>query len=129
MSKNWYPVIDTEKCVECGTCVEMCKHGVYKKGTKTPIVVNEEGCIEGCKGCGKKCPSAAIEYIGDKNYAPSECGCGLIKDEKEIEVKNGCECASKEKEVEEKTYCDCEQKKEKAEEKTDCGCGCGCGKK
>ena len=29
MAKKWYPVIDILTCVECGTCVEFCPHGVY----------------------------------------------------------------------------------------------------
>ena len=31
MAKKWYPVIDILTCVECGTCVEFCPHGVYDK--------------------------------------------------------------------------------------------------
>lgn len=31
MSKTWYPVIDYEKCIECGACTEKCKHGVYNQ--------------------------------------------------------------------------------------------------
>lgn len=29
MAKNWYPVIDILTCMECGTCVNFCPHGVY----------------------------------------------------------------------------------------------------
>ena len=65
MAKNWYPVINHDECIECGTCTDMCKHGVYKKGTQKPEVIYLEGCIDGCHGCGKRCPAEAITYFGD----------------------------------------------------------------
>ena len=74
MSKNWYPVIDYVACAECGTCVAKCKHGVYDKAkAPSPVVVNPEGCIEGCKGCGSICPNDAIQYVGD---TAASCDCG-----------------------------------------------------
>jgi len=77
MSKNWYPVINEENCIECGSCVNYCKHGVYEKGQDKPVVVNPEGCIEGCHGCQSICPAEAITYFGDNGEKPSgSCGCG-----------------------------------------------------
>lgn len=77
MSKNWYPIINYEKCAECGACVEKCKHGVYnKEKAPRPVVVFPEGCIEGCKGCGSLCPNDAIEYFGDEEACCAEgCNC------------------------------------------------------
>jgi NAD-dependent dihydropyrimidine dehydrogenase PreA subunit len=77
MSKSWYPVIDYVKCAECGSCVKMCRHGVYDKSkAPTPVVVYPAGCIEGCKGCGNKCPNHAIQYVGDiENDSACSCGC------------------------------------------------------
>lgn len=66
MAKKWYPVIDILTCVECGTCVEFCPHGVYdKQKAPVPVVVNPDSCIDHCHGCQKKCPSGAISYVGD----------------------------------------------------------------
>jgi NAD-dependent dihydropyrimidine dehydrogenase PreA subunit len=81
MSKTWYPVIDYVKCAECGTCVAMCSHGVYDK-TKapSPVVVYPEGCVQGCKGCGNKCPEGAIQYVGDAKQK-TDCGCGALSGE------------------------------------------------
>ena len=66
MAKNWYPVIDYVTCAECGACVNFCAHGVYDK-TKmpSPVVVQPEGCIDHCHGCGNQCPHGAITYVGD----------------------------------------------------------------
>lgn len=77
MSKTWYPMIDYEKCIECGSCVEMCERGVYNTAkAPRPVVVYPEGCIEGCKGCKNQCPAEAIEYFGDnENCCGGECSC------------------------------------------------------
>ena len=74
MSKNWYPIINEENCSKCGGCIDKCKHGVYdKEKTPTPLVVNEEGCVEGCHGCGNLCPNGAITYYGDETgWIPPE---------------------------------------------------------
>ena len=85
MSKRWYPVIDYDKCINCGQCIEKCKRNVYKReNNEKPIVVNPENCSEGCEGCKIKCPVGAIEYIDTRkeNYNEKEsnigdsCSCG-----------------------------------------------------
>ncbi len=88
MAKKWYPVIDILSCVECGTCVEFCPHGVYdKQKSPVPVVIYPDGCIDHCHGCGNKCPQGAISYVGEntgwtppalkgKEAAESDCGCG-----------------------------------------------------
>lgn len=76
MSKKWYPVIDYVNCIECGTCTDKCKHGVYDQvKAPTPVVVYPEGCIEGCHGCGSLCPQSAITYVGDTAGSADSCGC------------------------------------------------------
>lgn len=86
MFKKWYPVIDYDKCIECGTCVQKCSHGVYEKEkAPTPVVIKPEKCIYRCHGCGNLCPVGAITYVGDNtgwippNGSDSDsvdCGCG-----------------------------------------------------
>jgi NAD-dependent dihydropyrimidine dehydrogenase PreA subunit len=82
MSKTWYPVIDYEKCVECGACTGKCTHGVYDQSkAHTPVVVYPEGCVQGCHGCGNLCPQEAIAYVGDTVAVSAEsCGCGCADD-------------------------------------------------
>ena len=66
MAKRWSPVIDYSICTECGTCVSKCSHGVYDaKKAPTPVVVNPDGCVDHCHGCGNRCPVGAITYVGD----------------------------------------------------------------
>jgi len=87
MTKTWYPVINYELCTECGTCVDFCRHGVYRKEkAPRPVVVYPEGCIQGCKGCGELCPNEAIQYFGDSEKSSAgECCCG-----------GGCDCGDEE---------------------------------
>ncbi len=76
MSKTWYPVIDYEKCIECGACTDKCKHGVYDlEKAPMPFVSTPENCIHGCHGCGNLCPTEAIEYVGDNGEENVNCCC------------------------------------------------------
>ena len=94
MSKQWYPVINYEKCTECGACVEKCSHGVYQeKSAPRPVVAYPEGCIQGCTGCGSLCPNGAIEYFGASDAQPGACcedasSCGCDNNTEE----GGCCC-------------------------------------
>ena len=58
-------MIDQDKCIGCMACYKMCRHGVYAINNDRPTVVNREGCVEGCHGCGNRCPEKAIVYSGD----------------------------------------------------------------
>ncbi|MGM9590953.1 MAG: DUF2703 domain-containing protein [Faecousia sp.] len=88
MAGKWYPVIDILTCVECGSCIGKCSHGVFDKGrAPVPVVVNPHGCVDHCHGCGNLCPQGAITYVGEdtgwtppalegKPGAESDCCCG-----------------------------------------------------
>ncbi|BBJ29039.1 4Fe-4S dicluster domain-containing protein [Athalassotoga saccharophila] len=65
MAKNWYPIIDYEKCIGCLSCVQFCPHGVYDIGENgKPVVVNPQNCVEFCMGCQKgACDNETITYF------------------------------------------------------------------
>jgi NAD-dependent dihydropyrimidine dehydrogenase PreA subunit len=91
MAKNWYPVINTEACIECGKCVKQCAQGVYDKSSlQKPVIVYTDGCIDECHGCGNLCPTGSITYSSDntgwtppnkKPSSESACGCNCSCDE------------------------------------------------
>lgn len=62
----WGPIIDYEKCVGCGKCVEYCKLGVYafeeKGGKKVSVVKKPNNCVVFCTGCQEQCPEGAISH-------------------------------------------------------------------
>jgi NAD-dependent dihydropyrimidine dehydrogenase PreA subunit len=58
----WYPVIDPERCTQCGQCADFCLFGVYEKSDMLVKVVNPGGCKNNCPACARICPSAAIIF-------------------------------------------------------------------
>lgn len=59
------PVIDLEKCIECGSCWIFCPDNsitVTVEGRKRVYSVNLEFC-KGCGICANECPSDAITMI------------------------------------------------------------------
>ncbi len=92
MSKGWYPVIDYSLCIECGKCIDFCCKGVYDTSkAPTPVVIYPIGCVQGCHGCGRRCPVSAITYVGDtgSSDAGCSCGCGSGDDKNKGDV---CDC-------------------------------------
>jgi NAD-dependent dihydropyrimidine dehydrogenase PreA subunit len=59
------PVVFTEKCTACNTCVEVCPMDVYlpnpEKG-KAPVILHQDECWY-CGCCVNSCPTpGAIEF-------------------------------------------------------------------
>lgn len=102
MSKTWYPMIDYEKCIECGLCIDMCPYEVYDKAkSPRPVVSNPDACGQGCSGCGGECPSEAIAYFGDtgetekENVACCDGDCGCSSGCGDGDERSGCGCGCK----------------------------------
>ena len=99
MSKDWFPVIDYEKCIECGACVEMCPSDVYNKELHPhPVVINPNGCGTGCSGCGSACPTEAIRY--ETTIADEMAGCcapACSCTEQAAGCASACSCGCEEK--------------------------------
>ena len=68
-------------CDNCGKCVDLCPHEVYRKGARRPRVINEQFCLgTGCSkesfccipGCPKKAiavrPNPSFEVLGDNRW-------------------------------------------------------------
>jgi len=86
MAENWYPVINIKTCIECGKCIEKCAHEVYNQNSSPkPEVINLNGCVDHCHGCGELCPTGSITYFGeDTGWTPpkaaTDAGCGCETD-------------------------------------------------
>lgn len=52
-------VVDSEKCIGCGTCVQVCPMGVFELVDEKAVPVNEDQCIE-CRACEAQCSVQAI---------------------------------------------------------------------
>lgn len=51
--------VDTDKCIGCGECVDVCPVEVYELQNEKATVVNEEECL-GCESCVEVCEQDAI---------------------------------------------------------------------
>ena len=74
----WYPVIDKERCTECGKCMDFCLFGVYTLESGHVKVVKPENCKNNCPACARICPSRAIIF---PKYDKSPINGGLVEEE------------------------------------------------
>ncbi len=51
--------LDTEKCIGCGMCAEVCPHGVFALEDRKAQIVDRNACIE-CGACAGNCPVEAL---------------------------------------------------------------------
>lgn len=60
----WFPVIDRDRCVKCGKCVDFCLFGVYRKNPENGQieVCAPANCKTNCPACARMCPYTAIIF-------------------------------------------------------------------
>ncbi len=56
---GWNVTVDTDKCVGCGECVDVCPVSVYEMNDGKSDPVHYEECL-GCESCVEVCESNAI---------------------------------------------------------------------
>ncbi len=59
---SWFPVIDYNRCVNCGQCADFCLFGTYSKIDGKVIVSNPKACKNNCPACARLCPQTAIIF-------------------------------------------------------------------
>ena len=78
-------VFNSEKCIGCGRCTEVCPHGVFEKVKRKVRITDKDLCME-CGACVKNCPVKAIKVNAGVGCAaaiiqswftgkPPSCGC------------------------------------------------------
>jgi NAD-dependent dihydropyrimidine dehydrogenase PreA subunit len=58
----WYPVLDREKCVNCGKCHDFCLFGVYSLEDGQVKVAQPLNCKNNCPACARVCPVGAVIF-------------------------------------------------------------------
>ncbi len=59
----WFPVIDRERCVNCGKCLDFCLFGVYEFDAEKHVqVANPANCKNNCPACARVCPRHAVIF-------------------------------------------------------------------
>ena len=74
----WYPVLDKDKCIECGKCHDFCLFGVYTVENKRVKVIQPQNCKNNCPACARMCPSKAIIF---PKYEKSPINGGTVEEE------------------------------------------------
>lgn len=74
----WYPVIDKNRCIECGKCYDFCLFGVYAVENKHIRVARPQNCKNNCPACARMCPSRAIIF---PKYEKSPINGGMAQEE------------------------------------------------
>ncbi|MCF7956562.1 MAG: 4Fe-4S binding protein [Phycisphaerae bacterium] len=65
---NKIVIIDEEKCIACGACVEMCPHSIlYIDETEGVCKVSDETKCDRLGGCENVCPEDAIKIQNPDN--------------------------------------------------------------
>ena len=59
----WFPVIDYDRCINCGQCLDFCLFGVYERDEENKVVVAQPAnCKNNCPACARICPKVAIIF-------------------------------------------------------------------
>ena len=61
--KPWFPVLDYDRCIDCGQCMSFCLFGVYEADGEGRVSVGRpDNCKTNCPACARICPEAAIMF-------------------------------------------------------------------
>jgi len=83
VGQRWYPVVDGQRCVNCGHCLQFCLFGVYALDAHGKVrVTNPDNCKPGCPACARICPHSAIMFpLYEKDLAiAGVAGCFVVLD-------------------------------------------------
>jgi NAD-dependent dihydropyrimidine dehydrogenase PreA subunit len=61
-----------DQCAGCGSCVEVCPHGVFRMQGKRAVVIDRDRCME-CGACSRNCEFGAISVASGVG-----CASGII---------------------------------------------------
>ncbi len=56
---SYKPEVNSEKCIGCGECIDICPVDVYELQNEKSVPVNAEECV-GCDSCIEVCEHDAI---------------------------------------------------------------------
>ena len=56
---SWNVTVDTDKCIGCGECVDVCPVEVYEMNDGKSNPAHYEECL-GCESCVEVCQQSAI---------------------------------------------------------------------
>lgn len=63
--RAFYPVLQKERCIQCGICWIFCPDMAYQKDEKGYFIADLNYC-KGCGICARECPADAIHMEKEK---------------------------------------------------------------
>ena len=82
-SDAWFPVIDKNRCTECGKCFDFCPFSVYDMVEGRVRVTHPHRCKNNCPAYARNCPSEAIIF---PKYEYSPINGGTTVEEQAVRV-------------------------------------------
>lgn len=79
----WFPVIDKNRCSECGECHDFCLFGVYEYEKGKVKVSQPRNCKNNCPACARVCPQKAVIF---PKYEKSPINGGINDEEQAVTV-------------------------------------------
>jgi NAD-dependent dihydropyrimidine dehydrogenase PreA subunit len=77
--------LDTDLCIGCGMCVEVCPHEVFAIENRKANLLDRDSCME-CGACQMNCPTGAVTVRSGVG-----CAAGIISSK--LGVKGACACS------------------------------------
>ena len=81
--------LDTEKCVGCGLCAEVCPHLVFRVQDGKAGFADREACME-CGACARNCPVGALSVTPGVGCASLMIKRWLHEKGLPVRMGNGC---------------------------------------
>jgi NAD-dependent dihydropyrimidine dehydrogenase PreA subunit len=68
--------LDTERCINCNRCIQVCPHAVFAVGQDHVTPASPAACME-CGACALNCPVQAITVLSGVGCAWAMIGAAL----------------------------------------------------
>ena len=82
--------LDSERCVGCGMCIEVCPHAVFVLQDQKICIQDQDACME-CGACANNCPANAL-------HVKAGVGCATAVINTALGRTGDCCCVIEEKE-------------------------------
>jgi NAD-dependent dihydropyrimidine dehydrogenase PreA subunit len=67
---EWHPIIDADRCIGCGDCLDFCANDVYvlNEATNKMEVAHPLDCVVLCDKCATVCSQEAIRFPDKEHF-------------------------------------------------------------
>ena len=79
--------LDVARCTGCGTCTDVCPHGVLAVEDRKAHIIDRDACME-CGACARNCPADALSVQAGVGCAAAVLTGALRRTEP------NCDCSS-----------------------------------